>query len=157
MDVSQKDLISETVSAFLEKMGFSARVEILAEEEGVSCKVFVENGQNFLIGQHGVNLAAIQHLVRAIVRRKIGERINVSVDINDYFLDKRSLLEGEAKKAALEARTTGLSVALRPMLPYERKVVHSYLAEEEGIVTESIGQGEGRKIMVSPSSKETSE
>ena len=72
------------------------------------------------------------------------------VDVNDYFIEKKSLLEKEAEKAAAEALKNNVSVALRPMLPYERKIVHSFLFTNPGVVTVSVGQGNTRRIMVSP-------
>ncbi|MEK7181684.1 MAG: R3H domain-containing nucleic acid-binding protein [Patescibacteria group bacterium] len=155
MALEKKDIVHETVTLFLERMGFSATVTVIQDGDDIFCKVFVENGQNFLIGQHGVNLAAIQHLVRTMVRKAAGEPVSVAIDINDYFADKQGLLEKEAEQAALEAKKSGISVALRPMLPYERKIVHSYLAKQEGVTTESIGQGEGRKILVRPNTETT--
>jgi spoIIIJ-associated protein len=72
------------------------------------------------------------------------------VDINQYFTEKKQLLEKEAKQALDEALQNNISVALRPMLPYERKIVHAYLSANESVITESVGSGEERKVMVRP-------
>jgi len=153
MEKSHQEIIKEIVAGLLEKLGFEASVEVAFQEGGLNvffCKVRVEKDQNFLIGQYGVNLAAVQHLVRVMLRKKTEERLNVIVDVNDYFSEKKVLLEKEAEKAAAEALRDNISVALRPMLPYERKIIHSFLFENPKIVTESVGQGAERKIMVSP-------
>ncbi|MFZ2187266.1 MAG: R3H domain-containing nucleic acid-binding protein [Candidatus Moraniibacteriota bacterium] len=153
MGKTRSEIIKETVAELLHKLDFKASVEV-AEQPGVQdaflCMARVEQDQNFLIGQYGANLAAVQHLVRVMLRKKITERVNVIVDVNEYFLEKKGALEAEAEKAAAEALASDISVSLRPMLPYERKVVHSFLAENPGISTESVGKGEGRKVMVSP-------
>lgn len=153
MEKTHQEIITETVTGLLEKLGFEASVEVIPQEDvphTFYCKARVGHDQNFLIGQYGVNLAAVQHLVRAVLRKKIEERLNVIVDVNDYFSEKRVLLEKEAEKAAAEALRDNISVALRPMLSYERKIVHSFLFANPKIVTESVGLGAERKIMVSP-------
>lgn len=151
MQTPHQEIIREIVADLLEKMGFSAVVEVSVEEENAYlCMARLEQDQNFLIGQYGVNLAAIQHIVRALLRKKLEDRVAVTVDINDYFSEKRALLEKEAEKAAEEALKDNISVALRPMLPYERKIVHAFLSKNPKIITESTGKGEERKVMVRP-------
>lgn len=157
MEKTPQEIIKEIVTELLEKMGFEASVEVTVEEgveETFLCMARVEQDQNLLIGQYGVNLAAIQHLVRVMLRKKTDARLNVIVDINEYFSEKRALLEQEAEKAAQEVLRDNISVALRPMLPYERKVVHAFLAKNQGVVTESVGAGDARKIMVRPKPNE---
>lgn len=153
MEKTRKQLIEETIAELLKKLDFEATLEVTELDDDLnafSCMARVEKDQNFLIGQYGANLAAVQHLVRVMLRKKIEEKISIVVDVNDYFLEKKTVLEKEAQKAAEEAIRNNTSVALRPMLPYERKIVHSFLAQNSNIATESIGNGEERKVMVSP-------
>lgn len=153
MEKTRKQLIEETVAELLQKLDFEATIEVLELDDDLStfsCMARVEKDQNFLIGQYGANLAAVQHLVRVMLRKKMEEKTNIVVDVNDYFLEKKTLLEKEAQKAAEEALRNNISVALRPMLPYERKIVHAFLAQNSNITTESIGKGEERKVRVSP-------
>lgn len=148
-----QNILKETIADLLAKMGFEATIDVnLTSEEDLSyfCSVHVVKDQNFLIGQYGVNLAAIQHIVRVLVRKKTGEKMNIIVDVNDYFSGKKELLEKEAAKAVEEALQNNISVALRPMLPYERKIVHAFLAANQSVTTESIGKGDDRKVIVKP-------
>ncbi len=144
------------VTEILTKMGFIATVKVTSKEVtpmSFYCSVRVEEGQNLLIGQYGVNLAALQHIVRVLARRQTGETMEIVVDINDYFAEKKSLLEREAEKAMEEALQNNISVALRPMLPYERKIIHAFLSTKPSVTTESVGQGESRKVMIRPHPK----
>lgn len=146
-------ILNGIITDLLTRMGFEVSVETkLIEETELSffCSVRVEKDQNFLIGQYGINLAAIQHIVRVIARKKTGEKMNIIVDVNDYFSGKKALLEKEAERAVEEALQNNVSVALRPMLPYERKIVHAFLASRGNVTTESIGKGEDRKVIVRP-------
>lgn len=158
MDTPHHETLKTIISGLLEKMGFAATVEITTDADmpdTLLCSTQVDVDQNFLIGQYGVNLAAIQHIVRILARKQIDEKVNITVDINGYFADKRVLLEKEAAKATEEALQNNVSVALRPMLPYERKVVHSFLSQNPSVTTESIGKGTERKVLVRPRSTET--
>lgn len=152
MNNDHQEIIRNTVEELVAGMGFTATVEIasLPESTGYFCSVTVTGDQNFLIGQYGMNLAALQHLVRIIVRKKIGEKMDIIVDVNGYFSDKKKLLEKEAQSALEEVLQNNTSVALRPMLSYERKIVHSFLSGNESVITESVGSGEERKIMIRP-------
>lgn len=144
------------VAEILNRMGFVATVQVTSNEAtptSLYCSIKVEEGQNLLIGQYGVNLAALQHVVRVLARRQTGETMEIAVDINDYFAEKRALLEKEAEKAMGEALQNNISVALRPMLPYERKIIHAFLATKPSVTTESVGQGEARKVMIRPHPK----
>lgn len=153
MEKTHQEIIKEIVSDLLRKMEFEAEIEVLAEEDTPQtflCMARVKGDQNFLIGQYGANLAAIQHIVRMMLYKKTQERLNVIVDVNEYFLNKRVVLEQEAKKAAEEAMRDQISVMMRPMLSYERKIIHTFLAKNQNVVTESVGQGNERKIVIRP-------
>jgi spoIIIJ-associated protein len=151
MATEHQEELTDIVTNVLEKMGFSASVKTQVTSDGIiTCQAEIAENQNLLIGQHGINLAAIQHLVRVMLRKRVGERTDIIVDINGYFAGKREALEREAEKACSEALENNISVALRPMLPYERKIIHSHLAHMPSVTTESIGKGEERKVLVRP-------
>lgn len=145
--------IRTIVEELVARLGFQATVAVTADhhlETSYLCSITVAEGQNFLIGQYGMNLAALQHLVRIMARKRIGEKLDIVVDVNDYFLEKKQILEKEAKQALAEVMQNNASVTLRPMLPYERKIIHSFLATHESVQTESVGIGEDRKVIVRP-------
>lgn len=153
MTTDNSEVLRTILTEMLEKIGFAPSAIVVtagATEGQYQCAITIAEGQNFLIGQYGMNLAALQHLVRIMARKQIGERLDIVVDINEYFAEKKQLLEKEAKEALDEALQNNISVALRPMLPYERKVVHAFLSLNESVVTESVGSGEERKVMVRP-------
>ncbi len=150
----QKEIIETIIKGLFEKMGFSPlSIEINETEASIPlvyCSIHVVEGQNFLIGQYGMNLSALQHLVRILVRKALDEKMEIVVDINDYFLEKKQLLEKEAEQGLKEALQNNVAVKLRPMLPYERKIVHTLLSTNESVMTESVGVGEARRVMICP-------
>lgn len=136
-----------------EKLGFRAEVMVSPdpfEEGALRVSFIVDQDQHFLIGQRGANLAALQHLFRALYRKQGGDASGIAIDINDYVKEKEALLIQDVDRAVEEAIEQNISVALRPMLSFERKLVHRYLSDHPKVRTESAGTGEQRKIFVRP-------
>ena len=159
MQQETKDIIKKTLEDLIVKMGFSGNVEILEEKnetedenENVVCNIATGTDSNFLIGQHGSNLQAIQHIARLMVRKQVPDKIRFTIDVNNYREQKNDSVIQQAKEAAAEAISERRAVIMQPMSTYERRIVHLELSKNSNIVTESVGEGEGRKIVVKPSS-----
>lgn len=103
-----------------------------------------------LIGRHGRTLDALQFLISAITVRSIGFRFPVIVDIEGYKNRQRQKLEALARSSANKAARSHKSVNLRPMSPYERRIVHVALREDKRVSTASEGEGAGRHVVVIP-------
>ncbi len=146
-----KNLIKET----LEKMTFSdftlgIREEANQNGENLVFNISSSRESDILIGQYGVNLRALQHILRAMARKKTEEKLKFSVDVNDYNKSKVGSLEDLAKGMAQKAINDKRPVVLRPMTAYERRIIHLSLSENNQVQTESIGEGEERKVVIKP-------
>jgi spoIIIJ-associated protein len=146
-------LIKEIIKEILEKMGFSFELELIKnneeEAEKIDCNI-ITSDSSFLIGQYGANLEALQHIARLLIRKKITERINFTLDVNSYRKEKNESTIQLARHMAEQAIAEKRAVVLRPMSPYERRIVHMELSENDQVATESIGEGEERKIIIKP-------
>lgn len=156
----KKRILEETIKGMLEKMGFKATVytaidatssEYMSEGSSISVEIQVDDS-NYLIGKHGVNLAALQHLCRVIVRKKSTEPITFTLDVNGYRQEHKQSIVRVAQEMARKALSDKKVMIMRPMSAYERRLVHIELAKMEGIQTESIGEGEERKVLIKPAS-----
>lgn len=103
-----------------------------------------------LIGRHGKTLDALQFLVSTITVRTIGFRYPVIVDIEGYKSRQRQKLESIARTTANRAVSQGKSVKMRPMTPYERRIVHITLRDDDRVETASEGEGSARHVVVIP-------
>jgi spoIIIJ-associated protein len=103
-----------------------------------------------LIGRYGKTLDALQFLVAAIVNKKIGFRYPVVVDIEGYRNRRRQKLETMAKSAAARCIRSKSVVKLRPMTPYDRRIIHIILRNENRVFTESEGEEPNRYVLVKP-------
>ncbi len=103
-----------------------------------------------LIGRHGRTLEALQFIVSALTVRQIGFRFPVIIDIEGYKNRQRQKLESLARLSAKKAAQNGRSVKLRPMSPYERRIIHVALRDDNRVRTASEGEGPARHIVILP-------
>ncbi len=151
MDNNNKELIKKIISEIVSKMGFVAVIDVNEEKGGnVVFNLEIDKDSHLLIGQHGINLLALQHITRLLVRKRIDEKVKFSLDVNDYRQQKNNSLSKLARDAAEQVLREKKAVALRPMTPYERRLVHLELAENKNIATESIGEGDERRVIIKP-------
>jgi spoIIIJ-associated protein len=104
---------------------------------------------NQLVGQRGEVLDALQELTRLAVYRETGERSRLMLDISGYRADQRARLVALAQESVARVKETGEQVALDPMSPFERKVVHDAVAEA-GLTSESEGIEPRRFVVILP-------
>ncbi len=103
----------------------------------------------FLIGYRGELLNSLQTIIIAIAGKNITEKIHVNVDILGYREKRKKVLEDLAKRVSNNVIKNKKSVTLEPMTAYERKIIHTILQTNEKVTTESIGEGEHRRIVIS--------
>ncbi len=137
------------IREWLDKMGFNPLhpPEVKTGNNRFLVGIFVDEPKS-LIGEKGKNLTTLQHLFRRVVSKKYNENILVDIDVNDYKKKRTELL----RKFALQARERTLNnkeyTELEPMNPFDRRVIHTTLAEYEDVITESTGEGRERKVVV---------
>ncbi len=102
-----------------------------------------------LVGSRGEVLDALQELTRLAVYRETGERSRLMLDISGFRAERRAELVRLAGEKIAEARESGSSVSLKPMSPFERKVVHDAVAEA-GLTSESEGVEPRRYVVILP-------
>jgi spoIIIJ-associated protein len=102
-----------------------------------------------LIGKDGQVLEAVQELTRLAVLRVTGERSRLMLDIGGFRAARREELTVLGQKTAEEVKSTGKSVKLAPMTPFERKIVHDAIADA-GLRSESEGEEPSRRVVVHP-------
>jgi spoIIIJ-associated protein len=143
------DTAIETIQGFLGYFGIENAT--IDEYEGDEGELILDiGGDNLavLIGRHGKTLDSFQFLVAAIVGKKTGYRYPVSVDIEGYKHRRRQKLIGIAKASATRAIRQKHDVNLRPMSPYERRIIHVTLKGDKRITTHSEGVEPNRYVVI---------
>ena len=125
-----------------------------AHSEEMGGPVFDIDGDDsgLLIGRRGETLRSMQFLVNFMVSRRLGERTRVMLDVAGYQQRRITSLKTMARKVAGRVSSSGRSMALEPMPPNERRIVHLALADRSDVETESTGEGQGRKVVIFPRS-----
>jgi spoIIIJ-associated protein len=103
-----------------------------------------------LIGRRGQTLSSLQYLLRLIVGRKTNTWLPIVIDAESYKQRRYEALQALAHRMAENVKTKGTPFTLEPMPPYERRIVHMALANHSAVYTESIGDGESRKVVIKP-------
>lgn len=130
------------------------KMEMLTKDNGKEIKYNIVSEENaLLIGREGRTLKAIQYLLRSYLNIFTDEFIVVNIDIGNYNKNRKKQLEILATKRAKEVAQTKIEVKLDPMNAYERRIIHSKLAEWRDVTTTSVGEGEERSIIIKPANK----
>ncbi|MBI4497393.1 MAG: protein jag, partial [Chloroflexi bacterium] len=119
---------------------------------GVEPLAFDIQGEDLgvLIGRRGQTLAALQYLVNLMASRVLPEKSFVVLDVEGYRRRRYDTLHALAQRMAERVRATGQSITLEPMPPAERRIVHVALHDHPDVTTQSIGEGESRKVAIIP-------
>lgn len=150
--VMNSEQIIETIKEIIEKMGFGPEFDAVEMHQGAASRfeIRMRGEARMLIGEHGNNLASLEHLLKKIVRKRYNEEAKFTLDINDYRMKRLEDLKQEIKSAAKDVRLYHKSVPLRSMSSFERRIVHLLLAEYPDITTESTGEEPYRKVIIKP-------
>lgn len=141
----------QLVQGLLKQLSFEGFVEVTEEQSQYRIAITVESDQSLLIGQAGAHLAALQHIVRLLLRKLLqdeGLAREIYLDVNGYWKEKEQKLADEARARAATVLATGEEQTLPFMESHDRKIVHAALVSMEGVQTESSGVGRERRMRI---------
>jgi len=133
----------------LRYMNIHASVQVRSTSPLVLNIQGIHQNLGLLIGRRGETLAALQLLVNLIVRNRTKRHMRIVVDAENYRQRREENLRSLAFRVAHQVRLNRRSVALEAMPPNERRIVHMALADYKDISTESIGEGDERRVVIS--------
>ncbi len=149
----QGEVAAAFVQGVVERFGAAAATVTthVLDEDTVEVRVEGED-LGLLIGPKGAALQSLQELARTAVQRKTGARSGrVLVDVSGYRQRRKEALEKFARKIADDVLSGGSAVALEPMTPADRKVIHDTMNDIDGVTTSSEGVEPRRRVVVTPS------
>lgn len=142
--------VKTTTEDLLSRLGVSSVVSVDTDETG-AYRVHIETEETgLLIGFHGQTLESFQIILGMMVGKVLDGWQRVYVNIGDYREKREEALMYMAQRAAEKTLATGLPVELSRLSPSERRVVHLTLSGDERVVTESVGEGMNRTLVVKP-------
>ena len=158
MDESQiLNLAKSQTEEFLTQLGLDGEIKVSfmdadSKEEVPYKYIMIElEGENLseLIGFHGKMLEGLQNILGLFINKLIeGNTYRVMVDVNDYRDRRTEYLTKYTERAAQEVKMNKQPLELPPMKPFERRIVHMILKNDPELETESIGEGEDRRVII---------
>ncbi|MFC5136839.1 protein jag [Actinomycetospora rhizophila] len=148
--VREGDIAGDYLERLLDILDFDGDIDL--DVEAGRAVVSVDGGKDLekLVGARGDVLEALQELTRLAVQQSTGSRNRLMLDVAGWRSQRRSELTDLGRTAAQEAKDTGRAQRLRPMTPFERKIVHDAVAAAGGVRSESEGEEPRRRVVVHP-------
>lgn len=144
----------QMLEKLLSLMRVSASMETIdekdtSEEERAPISLEI-NGDDLgiLIGRRGQTLASLQYLVYLMVSHQLKARVNITIDVAGYRERRKEALRNLAWRMAERVMATGQMVPLEPMPASERRIIHLALRDYNGVITQSVGEGDYRKVTI---------
>ncbi len=147
------DEVCEKANKFLKEVFDAMKMEVVVKTTFNQVDKILEielsgDEMGVLIGKRGQTLDSVQYLVSLVVNRDYSEYIHVKVDTENYRERRKATLENLAKNISYKVRKSRHSVALEPMNPYERRIIHSALQGDRFVTTHSEGEEPFRRVVV---------
>jgi spoIIIJ-associated protein len=136
----------EIVGTLLKFMNMPCEIKI--REEGLL--EIIGDGSGLIIGKRGQTLDSLQFLLNRIMNKSRQEPLYITLDTEGYRQRHVNHLKAMALKMGQKARRTGQSISLEKMNPYDRRIIHLALKNENGLNTKSIGEGIYKKVVIVP-------
>jgi spoIIIJ-associated protein len=149
-----EEIVDDLARAIMECLDVNYR--LFTEDQNGTTYINIETAgvDGLLIGRKGDTLTSLQHLVGRVVSKKMGGYQRLTLDVGGYLRNRHEILKQKALKAAERVKKTSHEIVLEPMHAAERRVVHMALADLDGISTYTVGNGEMRKVCISPAKQE---
>ena len=146
---SMEDKAYEFLSSVFEGMGMEVSISInyVEAEKELAIELSGED-MGVLIGKRGQTLDALQYLTSQVVNKNLNEYIRVKLDTENYRERRQETLETLAKNISYKVKRTRRPVALEPMNPYERRIIHSALQADKDVMTRSEGEEPYRHVVI---------
>lgn len=146
----------DTVHELLERMGVDATIrarwgEPTGDDTPRTAFLDLHGGDlSILIGHRGETLAALQYITRLIAGKELHRPLPIVLDVEGYRARRERQLRQLAQRMAAQAIERGRTMTLEPMPANERRLIHLELRDHAEVTTESIGEGDHRKVTIIP-------
>lgn len=151
VSIIKKDDVKEYINNFFNEVANFMNIHIeteIIEANDIFNVTLVADNNAILIGKEGRTLNSLQRLIRQSIKNNTGLLIKLNLDVSNYKLKKMKNIERLVKGIAEDVEASGITVSLDPMNSYERRLVHTIIAEYPNLATESIGEGKDRHVTI---------
>lgn len=141
--------IETVVSDLLNRLNIEGEVEVTDQEETVEVLLKTEE-TGIVIGYHGEVLDSLQLVLSLMISQKIGRFQRITLEVGDYKKNRSEYLEKLALQVKEKVMTEGKEHAVSSLRPWERRIMHMLLKDDESVTSESVGEGKERVLIIKP-------
>jgi spoIIIJ-associated protein len=141
--------VTEVLDTLLGLMGVQAEVEVLSGELPLALNIKGDD-LGILIGRRGQTVVALEYVTKLIVVRRLEAWVPLTIDVGGYKKHRRDSLQKLALYLAEQVKSRQRAMPMEPMPADERRIIHLALADHPDVTTQSIGEGENRKVVILP-------
>ena len=153
---SKAYIAAEYLKKILTGFGLENTAIKVAQKENGALVSLEGDGLGAVIGRRGETLEALQMLVSLSVNNG-GGYYRVGITVGDYREKREKALTALANRMARQVLSTGKNRTLEPMSPYERRIIHTAVQEVQGVESNSVGEGDNRRVVIHPAGKTVDE
>ena len=146
-----KDNIKDLISQVLKLLEIDATFDVSEEEDVINVNLNTEDAA-LVIGYHGDTLDSLQVILSLMISKKLGEFKRVSLEVADYKKNREEWLTNLAYQTKERVLAENKEIYLPDLKPWERRIVHVLLAEDSEVISESVGEGKDRVLVIKPRS-----
>jgi spoIIIJ-associated protein len=144
----EKQIVIDMTQDLLKMLGVTAEVSVGEDTEEIVEIMLQTDDGGMLIGYHGETLDAFQTLLPLLFAKKIGRFIRVSLEVGDYRKNRTEYLINLALNTKEKVLAEGREFILSDLKPWERRIVHTELADDPEVLSESMGEGKERVLVI---------
>lgn len=144
----EKTIVEEITKELLSMLDVTAEVHIGEDTEEIVEIVLETEDGGMLIGYHGETLDAFQTMLPLLFAKKLGRFIRVSVEVGDYRKNRTEYLINLAHNTKEKVLAESREFVLSDLKPWERRIVHTELADDTEVLSESMGEGKERVLVI---------
>lgn len=145
----EQKISKKTIGDLLKLLSVDDKFEISFSEKTIELSLDTED-KGIMIGYHGEILDSLQLVFSLCVSKKIGRFVHVSMDVGDYKKNRMDFLKNLTLQTKERVVLEKIELPLPNLKPWERRFVHMLLHEDEEVVSESIGEGQLRTLVIKP-------
>ncbi|NWF77419.1 MAG: protein jag [Chloroflexi bacterium] len=142
-------VVTEILDTLLRLLGVAGKVEVLSDEIPLALDIKGDD-LGILIGRRGQTLVALEYVTKLIVAGQLKTWLPLNVDVAGYKKRRYDSLQKLALYLAEQVKSKRSAITMEPMPADERRIIHLTLADNPDVTTQSIGEGENRKVVILP-------
>lgn len=143
--------IKKLISEVFDLLGIEGTFDVVEEEDSINVNLSTEDAA-LVIGYHGDTLESLQVVLSLVLSKNLGEFKRVSLEVADYKKNRSEWLTNLALETKERALTENKEIYLPDLKAWERRIVHVLLQDDKEVISESVGEGKDRTLVIKPRS-----